>query len=159
MKKIVGISILALLLTVSSFSQEKRKKVRQGESLSTEQMATLQTKKMALHLDLNESQQSAVAALMQKQMEERKLQREALREKRQNGEKLTADEKFALRNDQLEWRLAHKEEMKKILSDTQYEKWDKMNADRRNDVRDNFAERQNSKRGNRQGTGNKKGSY
>ena len=100
MKKIVGISILALLLTVSSFSQEKRKKVRQGESLSTEQMATLQTKKMALHLDLNESQQSAVAALMQKQMEERKLQREALREKRQNGEKLNADEKFALRRNE-----------------------------------------------------------
>ena len=159
MKKIIGISIFALLISVSSFSQQKRKNVQQGERLSTEQMATLQAKKMALHLDLNESQQNAVATLMQKQMEERKLQREALREKRQNGEKLTADEKFALRNDQLEWRLAHKNEMKKILSATQYEKWEKMNVDRRSNVRDNFAERQNSKRGNRQGTGNKKGSY
>lgn len=159
MKKIFGISILALLLTVSSYAQAKRNYVRQNENLSTEQMAALQSKRMALHLDLNESQKNAVAALVQKQIEARNLQRESIRTKRQNGEKLTADERFALRNKQLDWQMAHKAEMKKILTNTQYEKWEKINADNKNNVRSNFNDRQNTNRGNRNNGGKKRGTY
>ena len=57
MKKLV----LAVLLMagLSSMAQEREMKENRGglHDLSPEQIATLQTKKMALSLDLNESQQ------------------------------------------------------------------------------------------------------
>ena len=129
MKKLIGLTTIILLFSISLNAQEnndgKKRELKQGPEFTTEQMATLQSKKMALKLDLNENQQKAVYKIMLKSTEERKKFIEENQQNRKDGIKLTSDEKFALANMRLEKQMAHKNEMKKILNENQYEKWQK----------------------------------
>lgn len=98
------------------------------KDLTPEQVASLQTKKMTLALDLNKGQQEQMQAIqlenakMRKTtMEERKAQKDA-----EDSKKPTAEERYSMHNARLDRQIAQKAEMKKILSDSQYEKWEKM---------------------------------
>ena len=53
-----------------------------------------------------------------------------LKKKKESGEKMTAEEKFELKNEQLDNRIAMKEEFKKILTAEQMEKLE-LNNERR----------------------------
>ena len=120
---------LRLLFSISLIAQGnnegKKRGLKQGPEFTTEQMAALQSKKMALKLDLNENQQKAVHKMMLKSAEERKQFREENRQNRKNGIKPTSEQKFNRENIRLEKQMAHKNEMKKILNEDQYEKWQK----------------------------------
>ena len=75
-------------------------------------------------------------------MEERKAQKE-------EGKKvLTAEEKYAMQNERLDHQIARKEQMKSILDDEQYEKWEKM--DHRRKMRGKNNEGRKGKRSARQ---------
>ena len=119
---------MALLISVAGMAQKDGKSSREGaKNLTPEQMATLQTKKMALDLDLTEAQQSQIqvlnlenAKLRKAKMEERKAMKEDDERKRP-----TAEEKFAMQNQRLDAQIAQKAKMKKILSQEQYAKWEK----------------------------------
>ena len=129
MKKLIGLSAIILLFSISLIAQGnnegKKRGLKQGPEFTTEQMATLQSKKMTLKLDLNENQQKAVHKMMLKSAEERKQFREVNKQNRKDGIKPTSDEKFNRENMRLEKQMAHKNEMKKILNADQYEKWQK----------------------------------
>ncbi|MCK5638672.1 MAG: hypothetical protein KAH67_08170, partial [Flavobacteriaceae bacterium] len=45
---------------------------------------------------------------------------------KENETKPTSDERFKMMNDMLDAKLAHQKEMKKILNESQYEVWKKM---------------------------------
>ena len=83
------------LFTISSFAQ-KEQRSRKHPKLSAEQQAELQTKHMTLQLDLSENQQQELFAFNKKNAEER-----------------------------LDAQIAYQSELKKILSDTQFETWQK----------------------------------
>jgi hypothetical protein len=127
--------VLLLLVGATSIAQQDGKSQREGmQDLSPEQMATLQTKKMTLALDLNAAQQSQIQAL---NMENAKMHQSKMAEykaKKEGGEKkeVTSEERFAMQNERLDHQIAQKEKMKSILSQEQYEKWEKMNH--RNDM-------------------------
>ncbi|MCB0456125.1 MAG: hypothetical protein R2776_00285 [Flavobacteriaceae bacterium] len=91
------------------------------DNLTPQERATLKAKEMTLHLDLNEKQQKQVEILLLQQEEKR----EALREKRKEGEELTKEEKFALKSKMLDEQIAFKKEMKNILNEEQYAKFEK----------------------------------
>ncbi len=127
MKKIF-IAMFAIA-SISAMAQEGPQRGRQNnmEDLTPEQVATLQTKKMTLALDLSKAQQEAVHKI---QLENATL----MRAKREEGRKLqegekpakrTQEERFARQNERLDHQIAQKEKMKKILSPEQYEKWEK----------------------------------
>ena len=67
------IIIICLLLSVSAFSQQKDRAEKRFHhtNMTTEEMATLKSKKMALQLDLNKSQQEEVKQLFATEMNER----------------------------------------------------------------------------------------
>ena len=122
-----AITILLLVLGITTMAQERK---QQREKLTAEQKTELQVKQMTLDLDLNEKQQKAMKVLLLEQTKKREAKMEVLKKKKESGEKMTAEEKFELKNEQLDNRIAMKEEFKKILTAEQMEKLE-LNNERR----------------------------
>lgn len=130
MKKLIGILALVLVFSLSANAQKQRKGQRIGQKteFSPEQMATLQAKKMTLHLDLNESQQELVYTLLKEQAIEKKANMEEMKKRKEAGEKPTVNEKFKFMEARLDKQIVYKAEMKKILNNDQFIKWEKFQA-------------------------------
>ncbi len=145
MKKLVGIAAIAIIFTVTINAQGKKENFKKRTSFTSEQSATLQSKKMALHLDLDKNQQAAVYDLMKNNNDERQLKREEFRDKKQKGVALTNDERFQNQNDRLENQLEQKVSMKKILSKEQYEKWEKVSISKKRNTKKKMRKSNNFK--------------
>ncbi len=131
---------LAILFTINLAAQERPDhKGKDGkmkgqkeflQNLTPAQIATLQTKKMTLVLDLTERQQEKVLVLQTKTATERKAAMEARKAKKEKGEKPTEEERFQMMNERLDAKIAYKQSIKEILTSEQYERWEKMQAKR-----------------------------
>ncbi|MGG6230308.1 Spy/CpxP family protein refolding chaperone [Tenacibaculum sp. SDUM215027] len=126
MKKLLTILILAVGFTVTTQAQ-RGDKVKH-EKLTAEQKTELAVKKMTLQLDLTEAQQRQIKPLIAEQVSERQemwTKRKAMKE---SGNKPTADQRYAMKSKMLDKQIAHKTEMKRILNEQQYERYEKMTA-------------------------------
>jgi len=92
------------------------------DQLTPEQMATLQTKKMTLALDLSSAQQKQIQEFHLENAKLRKEKMEAAKGKRKD---LSSEERFAHQNERLDHMIAQKEKIKKILNEDQFSKWEK----------------------------------
>ena len=132
MKKIVLIAIAFIGLQAMA-QQERKQGANRGErsekmmNLSAEEMATLQTKKMTLHLDLNESQQTKIQKINLENATQRKAIMEERLANKESGEfkKPTDEERLKMMNAKLDHKIAMKAKMKDILDNDQYAKWEK----------------------------------
>ena len=124
MKKTIGILAIAFLVSTTINAQGKRNKIGQKNEFSPEQHATLQTKRMALHFDLDKNQQKAVYNLKKKQAEEHQKNVRILKQNKKKGVRLTNDERFQFQNNRLDRQLENKVEIKKILTKKQFGKWE-----------------------------------
>lgn len=122
------IIMLALIFSASYAQQDKnershhKKEMRQkGNKLSPEQKAELSSKKMTLHLDLNEAQQKKLYAV---ELEQAKL-REARFQNKKNMVELNDEERFKLQTERLDDQIAFRNKMKSILTEKQYGIWQK----------------------------------
>ena len=97
------------------------------KDMSPEQVATLETKKMTLALDLNEKQQQQIQEIHLDKAIERQTFRQ---ERKARDSKPDADERFEIMSDRLDKQIAVKDQMKDILSNEQYEKWEKISLSR-----------------------------
>ncbi|MEL4306561.1 hypothetical protein [Joostella sp. CR20] len=136
MKKTLSL-LLLVIITGTTFAQDGPREKRGDENrkerredfrkefadLSPAQIATLQTKKMALELDLTEAQQKDVLSLNTELATSRKAQMETMKAKKESGEKPTSDERYAMMNKRLDEQLAVQTKMKKILNEDQYKMW------------------------------------
>ncbi len=133
MNKLIAIALFMIGTTV--LAQEKSERGRRGHmhDMTPEQVATLQTKKMTLALDLSEAQQKQMQALNLENAKARKAKMEERKAAKEDGErkKPTSEERFSMQNKRLDARLAQKEKMKEILSDEQMEKWEKIQSAKR----------------------------
>ncbi len=128
MKKIV--IVLMLLVGVTSIAQKGERGNRERmNDLTPNQVATLQTKKATLDLDLSESQQGQMKSVLLENAKMRKTKMDARKEQKESGEtkKPTSEERYATANERLDHQIAQKAKMKNILSDEQFAKWEKMN--------------------------------
>lgn len=131
------LAVLVVLLTTLGATAQKHHGSRMGKGvkvdMTAEQLATLQTKKMALALDLTNSQQKKVMEINLAQAEVRKAKREELKTKKEKGElkKPTSDERFAMENARLDRQIAHHQKMKEILTEEQYKTWKKLTLGKR----------------------------
>ncbi len=123
MKKIASIALVALF-TISTFAQKQQRK-QQRPDFTVDQMAELQTKKMTLHLDLTEDQMQQILEINKKNVVERKQNMEEHKALKQSQKELSNDEIFTKKSTRLDKMIAHKAEMKKVLNDEQFEKWEK----------------------------------
>jgi len=129
MKKLIIIALAFIgLQATAQRNQGGPKNHDRGDKMMTltpEEMATLQTKKMTLELDLDEGQQSKILKInlenainRKAKMDERKANKES-----ENTEKPSKEDRVKMMNDMLDHKIAEKAKMKKILNADQYEKW------------------------------------
>lgn len=121
MKKIM--IILLLGSSMVGFSQNEGKQKRMLEDFSPEQHAILQTKKMALELDLNDNQQKQMLDLNKKWAELRSKKKAEM--KALNKAEMTSTEKFNHMNAMLDEKLNRQTAVKRILNEDQYKTWKK----------------------------------
>ena len=119
---------IALVATTLTFAQDRKAR---GEKLTPEQQTELQVKRMTLELDLDEKQQKEIKTILVEQSKKRETKLAEMKAKKEKGEKPTADERFAMKNEMLDNQIAMKARMKKILKPEQFTKWEEKQADRK----------------------------
>lgn len=127
MKKVI--IALLVLFTVTTQAQDRKRELESKKrsfmkDFSAEEMATLQTKRMTLHLDLTEDQQRKIKRINLENAKVRKAKMEA--RKNMDKSKLTKNERYEMMNERLDRQISTKQKMKKILTEAQYEKFEKM---------------------------------
>ena len=130
MKKLLTVLVLAVGFTVTTQAQKGDK--GKPEQLTVEQQTELEVKKMTLKLDLTKAQQNQIKPLIAKKVAERKemwAKRKAMKE---SDSKPTSEERYAMKNKMLDKQIAYKTEMKRILNEQQYERFEKMTARKMN---------------------------
>ena len=126
MKKLI--LAIALVATTLTFAQDRKAR---GEKLTPEQQTELQVKRMTLELDLDEKQQKEIKTILVEQSKKRETKLAEMKAKKEKGEKPTADERCAMKNEMLDKQIAMKARMKKILKPEQFTKWEEKQADRK----------------------------
>lgn len=134
MKKILVVAFLTLSMV--GFAQNRQGKMNpersQMEKLTPEQRTQLMVKRLDLELDLSDKQKNEITSYLQSQEGKRAEKMAAFKAKKQEGNKLTNDERFVLRDEMLDQQIANKEQMKKILTPSQFEKWEQMKDNHKN---------------------------
>lgn len=132
MKRIMLIALA--LISIQAIAQERRGEHRKGDrkerahmmkDLTPEQIATLQTKKMALRLDLTEAQQKEIYKINLANSKERKAKIEEIKKLRENNEKPSKEDRYNMMNGRLDKQIAMKKKMKSILSEEQYKRFER----------------------------------
>ena len=117
-----------MLFTLTTFAQkdqmQERKHRQDKPEMTAEQRGTLMAKKMALKLDLNQSQQNDLQKLFTenaKEQDKMMAQRKAMK-----GDAKAEKDHYKMMNNRLDMQLAQQDKMKKILNEDQYKKWKSM---------------------------------
>lgn len=140
--------IAALLFVgIASFAQDAdmdQKPVReQRERLTPEQRNEKQLKKLTSELTLNAKQQEQVKQLLAERSAKSEKLRDARKEQRESGTKLTADQKEAFKKEMMAEKEANDAKMKGILTADQYTKWKTIQEENKDKVREKIKERRN----------------
>lgn len=139
MKKLVKIIVLVFAFTLTV--QAQKKKGNKGSKLTIEQQTTLAVKKMTLALDLSDKQQQQIKPIVMAKMTDRKDFIEKRKASKENNEKPTSDEIFAIKNKQLDHQIVMKNSIKNILNEEQFEKLEKMHKSRTRTAKHKMKER------------------
>lgn len=140
MKKLILIALA--LVTIQVSAQNRNRDDRKGDRMeqrdkfkdfTPEEVAQLQTKQMALDLNLTEAQQKQIQKINLENAVDRKAKMEARqsRMKDDNAEKPNKEERLKMMNERLDKQLEMKQKMSKILNADQLEKWEKMHSGKR----------------------------
>tara|TARA_B110000091_G_scaffold213798_1_gene264451 strand:- start:23599 stop:24072 length:474 start_codon:yes stop_codon:yes gene_type:complete len=134
MKKLIFAFVI--LITMSTQAQDGKREFKERKSeekrtflkdLTPEEIATLKTKKMTLHLDLTDAQQREVKKINLENATQRNTKREVHKSNRESGNatKPTKGERLKMMNERLDQQIVTKKKVKSILNEGQYEKWEK----------------------------------
>ncbi len=131
MKKLIMIVLAICTIQIAS-AQEPNKKGKAMANLEPEEIATLQTKKMTLHLDLTDAQQKDIYKINLENAKIRKAHMAERKARKESGEatKPTKEERLAMANKILDRKIEVKAKMKNILNEEQYAKWETAMAKR-----------------------------
>ena len=120
MKKIITVVILMFAVSSTLFAQKNKK-----EELSVEQKTDLKLKKLALKLDLTQAQQRQIKPLLAEQISQHMAMKERRKAMKESDKKPSTDERYQMKNKMLDKQIVFKAEMKKILDEKQYEKFNR----------------------------------
>ena len=114
---------LTLCISVLTYAQEKNGAV---EKMNAEQQTILEVKRMTLALDLTLKQQEEIKSLLLERAQKKAAHQLAQKTKKEKCEKPSAYEKFEMHSQLLDAQIEFKSKMKKILSEEQFKKWEKL---------------------------------
>lgn len=144
MKKLIVVALLVVGMT--TFAQEGRKRGEGKEKLPPEQRVEKQIEKMTKELSLNEKQTAQVKELLTKENAEREAKRAEMEAKKADGTKPTPEERKAMK-EKMDAKIAtHKAEMKKILTADQYTKWEQNFEEKKSKMKEKIMERRSEKK-------------
>lgn len=123
------ITAMFLFFSITLIAQEPNSP---RAEMSNEEMATLGAKRLAMQLDLNAQQEEELKTFYVKQMDARR----KLMEK-------SKGERDEMKKERMEMNEEQKEELREILTDEQYVKWEQLQEKRRKGRRAPVRERQN----------------
>lgn len=121
MKKLL--IILLVTFSLGMYAQKEKSTKSYTKDFSPEQQAILKTKKMALELDLNETQQNQMLELNKKWVAERDKMMTA--NKDVNKAEMSSTDRFNMMISMLDKKMEHQKQVKKVLNADQYEMWKK----------------------------------
>ena len=125
-EKILLLSLLSIV-SFNSFSQNRKQLGNKLKSFSAEQIATLQTKKLTLSLDLNLKQQNEIFNVFLEEVKLKKTKRGEINERKSNSmEGLSSEEIFDMMNEKLDHQIALNNKMKTILNKDQFLVWQEL---------------------------------
>jgi len=91
--------------------------------LSPEQQATLQSKRMTLALGLDKQQQNQMTALLKTRLDAHKESRAGRKSEAGSAEQKDGASRYVAMNERLDRQITFQENIKGILSDSQFEQW------------------------------------
>lgn len=146
-KLLVALALMTGAMAVAQKDVRHSKKEGFHKDLSVEQLATLKTKKMTLALDLSEKQQQEIYELNVTDATFRKEKLAEREAKKEEGSysKPTTEERYAMANAKLDRMIAQQQELKKILTDKQFDQWKKIQMNKHARVHQH--KQRNSRRG------------
>ena len=149
MKKVLVTTVLLIgMMSYSQRGQHFDSEQRGMKDMSPEQIAILKTKKMTLALDLSTAQQKEIQTLNLENAKEREalmLERKVKKEQAEQS-KPSADERFDFQNERLDRMIVQKGKMKQILSEEQFQKWERINHHRRSHKKEGNREHNSGRR-------------
>lgn len=128
--------IVLALVTLNVTAQERKKDGQKGamkermemyKDMTPQEMASLQTKKMTLQLDLTDQQQKEVESIL---LEEATARKAKMAERKADAEKPSKEARLKMVNERLDHQIEMKKKMKTILNAEQYEKYEAMQSKR-----------------------------
>jgi len=135
MKKLIVAALLIVGMTSFAQENDRMQKRERMEKLTPEQRDQLQLKKLTLDLNLSAEQQKEMARIIadrsakrEAMVTERKLQKD-------KGVTPTADDRFKKENERLDYQAAETAKLKKLLTEEQFTKWEKIKEDRKADLK------------------------
>lgn len=143
MKKIASILVFVFAFTLTSQAQHdsRRVKMHKGEKLTVAQRATLGAKKLALVLDLDDSQIRKVTNLFKKKGEAMAVRVQKMKTKKANNKKRVPKNSFERMNKSLDAKINFQKKMKQILTKEQYAKFLKLKKHGKKKMRSNVSKR------------------
>ena len=122
--------VMVMLISIGMTAQRNDgQRMRKGPNMdmSVEEMATLQTKRMTLALDLTEAQQNKIYDIQLENAKFRKEKWDEIKALKDSGEweRPTSEERYEMENARLDRQIAMQEKMRTILDTEQYETWKK----------------------------------
>ena len=130
MKKVFLVALMVVGLT--TFAQERGEK---REKLTADQRTDMQVKKMSKDLSLNDSQQKDIKTLFFEQAKKRESKMEEIKANRENGEKLSKEQRLEMKTKMQEQQKEMQSKLKSILNEDQMRKWEALKAERKEKMR------------------------
>ncbi len=125
MKKIVYLCMFAFLFTFHISAQDHE---NDDHKMTVEQQTEIAVKKMTLRLDLSPSQENSIRPLLAEKIAKRKEIKEAKKASKKENTKLSIHERYNMKIAKLDDQIAFKADMKRILNEEQYERFEKLGA-------------------------------
>lgn len=97
------------------------------QDFTAEQMATLQTKRMTLLLDLSQDQINKVYDINLNAAKSRESKMAEMKNKKSQG-KPSSEDRYLMLSNRIDKRIAYKKELEKVLNKEQLEKWSTMSS-------------------------------
>ena len=128
--------MLLILVGLTTFAQESRGR---DKDPTIEEMATLRAKRLMMQLDLNTEQEAKLKKLYTNRIESKK----ELLERQKEDPKNSEAERYDMREERLEMSEEEIEELRAILTEAQFLKWEQLQEKRRKGRKNPVKQRQN----------------
>ena len=128
------VRIVSLLVLFISFSlttnAQKKELFKNKKRLTTKQLTTLKVKKMTLELELSEVQQKKITPVITKQISDRKIEADRMRESKNEIKNIDASNRYQMANKILDRKIMFQKEMRTILNEEQFKKFKRLEKKR-----------------------------